>query len=144
MNASALTLKCSLVFCLSGLINVAYGQNVYKSIDENGNVSYTSTAPEQMENVQTLAPPPEPSPAEIEAAKQRLTEYEKRGKQREQARMEQALAETQAQSVQSTHTVERIVEQQTIPVPVTRRQSLLRPQPLPARPPVNRPINRPR
>jgi len=129
---------------LSCLINTAYGQNIYKSIDENGNVSYTSTAPERMDNVQTLAPPPEPSQTDIDAAKQHLAEIEQQSQQREQARAEQQLAETQAQSAQSTHTVERIVERQTIPMPVTRRRTLLRPHPLPVTPPVNRPINRPR
>lgn len=136
MKANTLRLKYGLVFCLSGLISLAHAQNVYKLVDENGNVSYTSIAPEQMDNVQTLAPPPELSQAEIEAAKQRLTEIELQSQQREKARIEQQLAETQAQSIKSTH----IVERQTIPVPVTRRRSLLRPQPLP----VNRPINRPR
>ena len=140
MEANILRLKYGLVFCLSGLISFAHAQNVYKSIDENGNVSYTSTAPEQMDNVQTLAPSPEPSQAEIEAAKQHLAEIEQQSQQREQARAEQQLAETQAQSAQST----QIVERQTIPVPVVRRRYLLRSQSQPVTPPVHRPINRSR
>lgn len=139
MNATTRRLKYALAFSLSGMISLAYAQNVYKSIDESGKVSYTTTAPEQMDNVQTLTPPPEPSQANIDAAKQRLTEYEQQSQQREQARMDQQWVETQAQSTQSTHTVER----QTIPVPVvTRRRSVL--HPLPSTPRNNRPINRPR
>ena len=144
MKSSILRRRYSLLFCLSCLINTAYAQNIYKSIDESGNVTYTSIAPEKMDNVQTLTPPPEPTQEEIEAAKQRLADIEQQNQQREQARMEQQLAESQAQSSQSTHTVERIVEHQIIPVPLVRNRPVLRPQPLPVRPPVNRPINRPR
>lgn len=142
MNTSTVRLRYGLLFCLSCLIGTAYGQDIYKSTDANGNVSYTTTAPERMDNVQTLAPPPEPSQADIDAAEQRLAEYEQQSQLREQARMEQQLAEAQAQSAQSTHTVERIVERQTIPVPVTRRRPVSRS--LPSIPPLNRPINRPR
>ena len=136
MEAYIKSLKCCVLCVFSCAVGVAYGQNVYKTIDANGKVSYSSTAPENMDDVQTLAPPPEPTQREIDAAKQRQAEYQQQSRQREQAREQQKLAETQAQT-QSTHTIERTVEQQYVPVPVTRRRPILRP-------PVNRPVNRPR
>lgn len=139
MGAYIKWLTYRLLCFLLCLVSSAYGQNVYKSTDTNGNVSYTTTAPDKMDNVQTLAPPPEPSQVEIEAAKRRLTDIEQQNYQREQARMAQQLAETQAQS---THTVERTVERQIIPIPHTRRRPSVHPTPLPARPPASRPINR--
>ena len=52
-------------------IPFASAQTDYKTVDEQGRVSYTSTPPSGGSPVEELVPPPEPSAEAVEAARQR-------------------------------------------------------------------------
>jgi hypothetical protein len=61
-----------LVFVISN----AFAQEIYKSIDEDGNVSYSGLPPIEGESVSTLGSEPEPSSDDTEAAQKRVQELE--------------------------------------------------------------------
>jgi len=56
-----------LLITLSG----THAETIYKSVDENGRVSYSSTPPESHKEIEKVNITPPPSEAEIQAAKQR-------------------------------------------------------------------------
>ncbi|MGH8550131.1 MAG: DUF4124 domain-containing protein [Methylococcales bacterium] len=66
-------------------------QQIYKSVDQNGNVSYSSEPAKAAVQVETIASPPTPSPEEVERAQQRYLELEARDARREEERREQEL-----------------------------------------------------
>ena len=110
--------------------SLAYGQAIYKTVDEEGNISYSSVKPEGNSKAQIVEPPREPTPEEVEAARQRqqdlqdsVEELRERRKQKEE---EQALADYNNRSYRSKR-----VEQQVLPVPVLREPRVPRPRPLP-------------
>ena len=79
------------LLCVSVLLTT-YGvlaQQIYKSIDKDGNVSYSSEPITNAVKVETVAPPPEPSPEEVERAQRRYLELEARDAERENERREQ-------------------------------------------------------
>lgn len=77
-----------LIIC-SGLLGSAHAQQIYKVIDEDGNVSYTSTKPEDNKAVETITPPREPTPEEVEAAIARQADFTRELEER-RAKQEQA------------------------------------------------------
>lgn len=64
-------------------------QQIYKSVDHNGHVSYSSFPGKGAMKVETVAPPPPPDPLEVERAQQRLREWEASNAEREIAQREQ-------------------------------------------------------
>lgn len=52
-------------------VTALQAEKVYKSIDENGRVSYSSTPPDDNQSAEKIDIAPPPSDAEIQAAKQR-------------------------------------------------------------------------
>jgi Domain of unknown function (DUF4124) len=60
----------SLALGLAALQGAA-ADTIYRSVDASGRVTYSSTPPANAASVQELAPPPEPSPADIQEALQR-------------------------------------------------------------------------
>jgi len=123
-------MKLLAIICLMGLWGAAYAQAVYKTVDEQGRVSYTSTPPQNMDKVEVLDAPPEPTPEELAAAKKRQEEYREERLKREQQRSDQAVAEAQnPTSPQTTRRITTIIDRQAVPVPVIRRYPIQRPHP---------------
>ncbi|MDJ0955844.1 MAG: DUF4124 domain-containing protein [Arenicellales bacterium] len=58
-----------LIFCV--VASSSFAGEIYKYVDENGNVSYSETPPLNDENVQSLEPASEASDEEISAARER-------------------------------------------------------------------------
>lgn len=63
-------------------------QQVYKSVDANGNVTYSSTPPPDARAAEPVDLPPTPPAAEIEAAQQREKSLQELGDQLSQERQE--------------------------------------------------------
>jgi hypothetical protein len=86
-------MKTLTIICLSSLLTAVHAQNIYKTVDDQGNVSYSSSVGENTKNVEVLTPPPEPSAKDVEAARQQQKELEQNLKERinkrEQAEQEQ-------------------------------------------------------
>ena len=75
---------------LGALVAVpSFAQQIYKTVDEDGKVSYTSEPPPdgEAETLQTL---PEPDQADVDAARQRQRKIEDDLAQQAEARREQA------------------------------------------------------
>lgn len=53
------------------IIPAVHAESIYKSVDENGRVSYSSTPSDNSQSAEKMDIVPPPSEAEIEAAKQR-------------------------------------------------------------------------
>jgi len=70
-------MKTLISVCLFCLLANAQAQAIYKTIDAQGNISYSTTKPDKAENVEIIDAPREPSQTEIEAAHQRQAELEK-------------------------------------------------------------------
>jgi hypothetical protein len=129
-------MKAVLLIFLFTLLNAAQAQSIYKLVDENGNVSYSSQAPEEPGDAEILAAPPEPTAEEVEAARQRQKELERDLKERAEKREK---AEQQRQETQAAQQVNTVVQTQVMPVPVYTNRRVARPRNLPVRRPMNRP-----
>ena len=70
-------MKTLTIIFLSSLLTPVYAQSIYKTVDDQGNVSYSSSVDKNAENVEVLTPPPEPSAEDVEAARQQEKELEK-------------------------------------------------------------------
>ncbi|MCI0654112.1 MAG: DUF4124 domain-containing protein [Methylococcaceae bacterium] len=71
------------------LIQGVEAQQIYKSVDKNGKVIYSSQPASGAVKVETVAPPAAPSQQEVERAQQRYLELEARDAEREEGRREQ-------------------------------------------------------
>jgi len=123
-------MKLLIIFFLMGTSVLANAQAVYKTVDEQGRVSYTSTAPQNMGKVEMLEAPPEPTPEEVAAVKKQQAKYREDRLKREQQRSEQAVAEAQnPKQSQTSQRITTVIDRQLVPVPVIRRSPILRPRP---------------
>jgi ElaB/YqjD/DUF883 family membrane-anchored ribosome-binding protein len=55
-----------------GVCSAVLGQEIYKSVDDDGNITYSEQPPEVVEDTTILQPDPEPSAEEVESANQQL------------------------------------------------------------------------
>jgi len=55
-----------------GVCSAVVGQEIYKSVDDDGNVTYSEEPPEDEEETTVIQPDPEPSADEVESANQQL------------------------------------------------------------------------
>lgn len=69
-------MKTLSLICLFCLLATAHGQTIYKTVDEEGKVSYSTTEPNDAVNTEVIAAPQEPSQEDIDAARQRQAELE--------------------------------------------------------------------
>ena len=60
-----------LAFVLCVTISVSYADAIYKSVEEEGNVTYSEQPPINQEKVKSVVPPPEASEDEVNAARDR-------------------------------------------------------------------------
>ncbi len=129
-------MKPVLLIVLFAFLSTAQAQNVYKTIDENGNVVYSSRVPEGADDAEILTAPREPTTEEVEAARQQQKELERKLKVSAEKREKAAL---QKQKVQAEQRANTVVQTQVVPVPVYANRRVARPHNLPVRRPVNRP-----
>ncbi len=115
-------MKTLTFICLLSLLPAAHAQSIYKTVDDQGNVSYSSSAPENTKDVEVLTPPPEPSAKDVEAARQQQKELEQNLKERIEKR-EQAEQEQRSKSGEQENS---IVERHYAP-------NVVYPDPVPAR-----------
>lgn len=124
-------MKYLIIICTFGLLATAQAQNIYKSIDKQGNITYSSNVPDQTGSFDVLPPTPEPTPEAVEAARRQQEELvqslEESKAKREKEKQQQAQSERRANTV---------VERQYVPYPVYPARRYNRP--------VTRPKNRPR
>ena len=81
------------IFAVAGLLiaaNASPQQAVYKSIDANGNVTYSSTPPPDAARAEAVELTPPPAPSEIEAAQQRAQALQELGDQASREREERS------------------------------------------------------
>jgi hypothetical protein len=81
------------IFAVAGLLIAAHAaaqQTVYKSIDANGNVTYSSTPPPDAARAEAIELTPSPAPTEIEAAQQRAQALQELGDQASSEREERS------------------------------------------------------
>lgn len=71
------------------------GDQIYKTVDEDGNVTYTTEPPEESVSSQSIDLLPEPDEADIQAAQQRQAQLQQELEAAEQQRQEQAQAQQQ-------------------------------------------------
>jgi Domain of unknown function (DUF4124) len=87
-------------------------QQIYKSVDKDGNVSYSSEPAKGAVEVKTVAPPPRPSPEEVERAQQRYLDLEARDAQREFERREQEQEELLRRQIREDMELKRQIANQ--------------------------------
>ncbi len=129
-------MKSALLIILFSFLSTAQAQNIYKTVDENGNLVYSSQPPEDAGNAEILIAPPEPTAEEVEAARQRQKEIERDLKDKSEKREQAAQQRQKAQAEQQTNTA---VQTQLVPVPLYTNRRVARPHNLQVRRPVNRP-----
>ena len=79
------------IVCLSLLFaSAAFAQQIYKSIDSQGNVIYSEQPPTSARDVELVDPPAEPSVEELRAAEELQQRREQFIEQSETERLEQA------------------------------------------------------
>ena len=65
-------IRTSILLALAYLISPGiYAENIYKTIDENGNISYSSTPPATNQKLKKIIIPPPPSYGDVNSAKKR-------------------------------------------------------------------------
>lgn len=129
-------MKPAILITLSIFLGTVQAQNIYKTVDENGNAVYSSRAPVEAANAEVLTAPSEPTDEEVEAARQQQKEIERELKASAEKRENAAQQRQKTQAEQQTNTV---VQTQVVPVPVITNRRVARPYNLPVRRPANRP-----
>ncbi|MDJ0958842.1 MAG: DUF4124 domain-containing protein [Arenicellales bacterium] len=93
---------------VSGLIvfhHAVADDGIYKIVDEDGNVTYSSDPPESGNAVEVIEPLPNPTEEDIEAAKQRQRDIEEEFSKLDQQRAEQAFLEQEARRQENTSVI---------------------------------------
>ena len=98
------TLGLMLVF------NIPLADEVYKVVDEDGKVTYSTEPPDNTKSAEVIEAMPEPSEKDIEAARQRQQKIEEDFDKLDEARAEQARLEAQ----QRANTTTTVVQTNTI------------------------------
>jgi ElaB/YqjD/DUF883 family membrane-anchored ribosome-binding protein len=72
--ATPVTFLLSIFVMLSGfgICSAVLGQEIYKSVDDDGNVTYSEQPPQDEEETTVIQPVSEPSAEEVESANQQL------------------------------------------------------------------------
>lgn len=83
-------------FLASGIFASVYGQEIYKTVDESGNVSYSTNPPLTAEKSDVIDLLPEPSQEEISKAQQRQIKIQEKLERAKQAREEKSTRLAQA------------------------------------------------
>lgn len=83
-------------FLASGILASVHGQEIYKTVDESGNVSYSTTPPVTEEESDVIDLLPEPSQEEISKAQRRQIKIQEKLEKAKQAREEKSTRLAQA------------------------------------------------
>lgn len=98
------SLLLAMMFCVS------YADEIYKVVDEDGNVSYSTEPPESSQAMEVMQAMPDPSEADVEAARRRQEKIEQDFDKLDEARAEQERLEAQ----QRANTTTTVVQTNTI------------------------------
>jgi hypothetical protein len=128
----------------------AHADSIYKSVDENGRVTYSSTPPESHKEIEKINIAPPPSEAEIQAAKQRHeknleaagTMDETRKKRNEITAEENRIKSERQKQMQKQTQKKESNDSPAYPYYYPRYPGVIVP-PAPDRPVIDRPIERP-
>ena len=85
--------------------SASFAEDVYKVVDEDGNVTYSTEPPESTQSTEVIQALPPPSEEDIEAAKQRQRDIEEEFSRLDQQRAEQAFLEQEAQRQNTTSVI---------------------------------------
>ena len=98
----------TLALVVSSLISShAFSDNgIYKIVDEDGNVTYSSEPPETGQAVEVIEPLPAPAEEDVEAAKQRQRDIEEEFSRLDQQRTEQEFLEQEARRQNNTSVIQ--------------------------------------
>lgn len=88
-----------------------FAEEIYKVVDEEGNVSYSSEPPAEGNAAEVITPLPPPSEQDVQAAIQRQQDIEAEFERQDNERAEQARRQQEAQA-QSGHTT--VIQNTTI------------------------------
>ena len=92
MNLAAHTRPVLLVLLVVSVWRPAHGETIYKSVDSEGRVTYSSTPPPSGSRVEKLMLPSSPSEQDIRQARELAQRVETQGRQLESKRLEQEAA----------------------------------------------------
>jgi Skp family chaperone for outer membrane proteins len=117
----------------------AHAEQVYKWVDSEGRVTYSSTPPPDGAKAETVAKPLQPSPEEIQQSEERVKREEAQARELEKQRLEHEAAEREKEAEEA-----RLRALQTPAPPVIIEKPVYVPQPMPyppamAPPPQERP-----
>ena len=79
---------------------------IYKIVDEDGNVTYSSDPPETGNTVEVIESVPPPTEEDVEAARQRQRDIEEEFSKLDQQRAEQAYLEQEARNQNNTSVIQ--------------------------------------
>ncbi|MGB5706739.1 MAG: DUF4124 domain-containing protein [Arenicellales bacterium] len=77
-------------FLASVILTSVHGQEIYKTVDESGNVSYSTNPPKAAEESDVIDLLPEPSEAEVSKAQRRQIKIQEKLEKAKQAREEKS------------------------------------------------------
>lgn len=87
------------------VLSPAVAEDIYKIVDEDGKVSYSTESPETDRSAEVIHAMPEPSQEDVEAAKQRQRDIEREFSRLDQQRAEQAFLEQEARRQSGTSVI---------------------------------------
>ncbi|MFZ0107287.1 MAG: DUF4124 domain-containing protein [Thiobacillus sp.] len=103
----------------------AHAEQLYKWIDSDGRVTYSSTPPPAGAKAETVTKPLQPSPEEIQQSAERAKREEAQARELEQQRLEHEAAEREREAEEA-----RLRALQTPPPPVVIEKPVYVPQPM--------------
>ena len=110
MRITAKTIRTSLaaglVGCLLLTAPAAHADDIYKIVDEDGNVTYSSEPPQQGQASEVIQSMPSPPKEDVEAALERQQKMEDQFDKLDEARAEQARVEAQQRPNNTTTVIQ--------------------------------------
>lgn len=142
MNLAAHTRPVLLALLVVSVWRPAHGETIYKSVDSEGRVTYSSTPPPSGSRVEKLMLPSSPSEQDIRQARELAQRVETQGRQLESKRLEQEAAKkAEEERLRALQPPPPVVIEKPVYVPRAIYYPPVIERP-PARPP--RPPNKPR
>lgn len=100
------SLLAALLGCFALAPQASFAEDIYKIVDDEGNVTYSSEPPVEGLASEVIEPPPSPPDEDIEEAKKRQQKIEKQFDKLDQARAEQARQEAQQRPNNTTTVIQ--------------------------------------
>ncbi len=107
-------MKSLSLICLFCFLATVHAQTIYKTVDEEGKVSYSTIKPDDNSNAKIVDIPPEPSREEVEAALQQQKELQQSLEKQQQNRQQEKQT---AEELKQTEKKKRKMKQDTNTLP---------------------------